>query len=130
GFDAKLVRWYGSALGPVNGWQRRGTGSVSGKARAALTWKANDAKTWLAIGTHSKLYVCDRRGGIFDITPTGFIPGRADAIIAGGYGTSDYGTGFYGTPRPDNTLVVDATQWSLDTWGENLLAVSPDDDRT
>lgn len=126
-YDANLVRWYGSALGPVNGWRRRGTASVTGLARAALAWKANDARTWLAIGTHSKLYACDRTGAIFDITPSGFIPGHADAVAAGGYGYSTYGTGFYGTARPDTSLVVDATQWSLDSWGEDLLGVSPDD---
>lgn len=43
--EAQLVRWYGAALGPVGGWRRRGAGAVSGKARAALAWTANDGKT-------------------------------------------------------------------------------------
>ena len=124
-YDAKLVRWYGSALGPVNGWRRRGTESVTGKARAALAWKSNDGRTWLAIGTHSNLYVMDRTNDIHDITPSGFVPGEADASAAGGYGGSSYGAGFYGTPRPDTMLVADAAQWSLDSWGEDLLGVSP-----
>ena len=125
--DAWLTRWYGSALGPINGWRRKGTGTLTGLARAALAWKANDAKTWLGIGTHSKLFVSDRAGALSDVTPVGFTAGRADAIAAGGYGTSTYGTSTYGTPRPDTSLVLDATQWTLDSWGEYLLGVSPDD---
>jgi len=124
--DAWGVRWYGSALGPINGWRRKGSGTLTGSARAALAWKANDAKTWLGIGTHSKLFVSDRTGTLSDITPVGFTSGRPDAIAAGGYGTSTYGTSTYGTPRPDTSLVLDATQWTLDTWGEYLLGVSPD----
>lgn len=126
-YDAGLVRWYGSALGPINGWRRKGSGTLTGSARAAVAWKANDAKTWLGVGTHSKLYVSDRAGVISDITPTGFTVGRADAIAAGGYGTGNYGISSYGTPRPDTSLVLDATQWTLDSWGEYLLGVSPDD---
>ena len=59
-YDASLTRWYGAALGPVKGWRRRGTGAVTGQARAALAWHANNGQTWLAIGTHSHLYVMDR----------------------------------------------------------------------
>jgi len=100
---------------------------LTGSARAALAWKANDATVWMAIGTHSRLYVCDRAGELFDITPVGFHAGLADAIAAGGYGTGFYGTGAYGVPRPDNTLVLDATQWTLDSWGQDLVGCSPDD---
>jgi hypothetical protein len=126
-YDANLVRWYGAALGPINGWRRKGTGSLTGAPRAAIAWKANDAKTWLGIGTHTKLFVSDRTGALSDITPVGFTPGRSDAVAAGGYGTGLYGTSTYGTPRPDTSLVLDATQWTLDTWGEYMLGVSPDD---
>ena len=127
-YDANLVRWY-PTLGPIGGWAGITTtgATVTGASRAALAWKGNDARTWLAIGTHNHLYAMDRFGAVTDITPAGFTSGRADAVAGGGYGTGTYGTGTYGTPRPDNTLVLDATQWTLDTWGENLLGVSPDD---
>lgn len=126
-FDANLTRWYGSALGPVGGWVRLGSSAVTGKPRAALSWKSNDSKTWLAIGTHSKLYVMDRSNTLYDITPLGFTAGQADATGAGGYGGSTYGTGLYGVPRPDTSLIADATEWTLDTWGEDLIGVSPND---
>lgn len=127
--EAHLVRWYGSALGPVGGWRRRGAGAVSGKARAALAWTANDGKTWLGIGSHSKLFVMDRGSVLHDITPSEFSVGQADASGSGGYGGSTYNAGDYGRPPPDTTLIADATQWTLDSWGEYLLGVSPDDGR-
>lgn len=129
--DANLVRWYGKSVGPIGGIATITTSgaTITGASRAALVWKDNSARTWLAIGTHSHLYAMDRFGAVTDITPVPFSVGRADATAAGGYGSGTYGTGTYGTPRPDNTLVQDATQWTLDTWGEDLLGVSPDDGR-
>lgn len=128
-YDANLVRWYGAALGNIGGIAAITTSgaTITGASRAALAWKSNDARTWLGVGTYSHLYVMDRFGTVTDITPVGFTSGRADAVAGGGYGTGTYGTGTYGTPRPDSTLVLDATQWTLDTWGEYLLGVSPDD---
>lgn len=39
-----------------------------------------------------------------------------------GYGTGTYGTGTYGTPRTGSTFGGFARIWSLDNWGEDLLA--------
>lgn len=39
-----------------------------------------------------------------------------------GYGTGTYGTGSYGTPRTNSTFGGFARIWSLDNWGEDLLA--------
>lgn len=130
-YDAWGVRWYGEGLGPIGGVAAISTtgATVTGAARAALAWKGNDARTWLAIGTHNHLYAMDRTGVVTDITPAGFTSGRADAVAGGGYGFGLYGKGTYGTPRADSTLVLDATQWTLDTWGEDLLGVSPDDNK-
>lgn len=126
-FDAWGVRWYGVALGPIGGWQLHSASSVTGAARAALAWKDNSANSWLAIGTHSKLYVSDILGAIYDVTHSGFVVGRASATGTGGYGTQLYGAGTYGTPRPGTSEILDATQWSLDRWGQHLVGVSPDD---
>jgi hypothetical protein len=126
-YDADLVRWYGSAIGPILGWRSRSTTTVTGKARACLPWKDNSANTWFAIATESHLYVCNRLGTVFDITPSGFTSGHADASGSGGYGSSTFGTGTYGTPRPGSSLITDATQCSLDNFGQNLFFMSPDD---
>lgn len=127
-YDANLVRWYGAAVGPVGGWRRKGISVLSGSARAAVAWRDNSDNIWIGVGTHSKLYICNRLGAVFDVTPTGFAAGQADAVASGGYGSGPYGVSTYGTPRSDTTTTVsDATQWTLDTWGEDLLGVSPDD---
>lgn len=125
---ANLVRWYGVSLGPVLGWARKGTATLTGMARAAIGWKDNSFNAWIGVGTHSNLYVLNRLGAAFDITPAGFTVGRADASASGGYGSGPYGAATYGTPRSDTTTSIqDATQWTLDNWGADLLGVSPDD---
>lgn len=126
-YDTNLVRWYGAALGPVLGWARKGTSTLTGTPRAAIGWR-HGTNAWIGVGTHSKLYVCNRLGVATDITPVGFTAGRSSATSSGGYGTGPYGSGTYGTPRSDTTTTVnDATQWTLDFWGGDLLGVSPDD---
>jgi hypothetical protein len=47
--------------------------------------------------------------------------GLQDSTEAAGYGAGTYGTGTYGTPRP-STLTLFCRTWSLDNYGENLLA--------
>lgn len=128
--DSWGVRWYGPALGPINGWRvRNGSASaLTGSPRAALAWKDNGSNSWLGIGTHSKFYVTNILGTVSDITPTvGWTPGHADATGTGGYGSGTFGSSNYGTPRTGSTQIVDATQCTIATWGEDLLFVNPDD---
>lgn len=127
-YDASLVRWTDDGtLKPVGGWRPRSDDTVEGAARALLAWKDNSSLTWLGIGTHSGLFVQTRAGEIHDITPMGFDEGRADALAAGGYGEGLYGVGTYGTPRPDVETVQPASQWTLDSWGQNLVGVMSED---
>lgn len=127
-YDMLHVRHYGSALGPTGGWRQKGTSTLTGMARAAVSWRDNNSNIWIGVGTHSKLYVANRLGATFDITPSSFTAGRADAVASGGYGSGPYGASTYGTARSDTTTAIqDATQWTLDTWGEDLVGVSPDD---
>lgn len=120
-FDANLVRWYEGALRPVGPWKTHTSSTVTGASRACLIWRDNSQVTHAGIGTHSHLYVMSRSGTVSDITPAGFTTGRADAISGGGYGSQNYGAGAYGVPTPDTTTVQEASVWSLQTWGENLL---------
>jgi hypothetical protein len=46
---------------------------------------------------------------------------ESDGILTG-FGTGDYGEGTWGTPREDSTFRGSARIWSLDAWGEDLLA--------
>jgi hypothetical protein len=63
-------------------------------------------------------------GTLTDITPTSFTTGNADALLNLAYGGGPYGLFSYGTPRADTGTVTPATTWTLDNWGEFLLACS------
>jgi len=123
-FDANLVRWYEGTLRPVGGWRKRASGQVTGKCRGILTWRTNVNARWIALGTHSNLYVMNEAGSITDITPVGFTSGNADATLNLAYGGGPYGLFAYGTPRADTGTLTPATTWSLDNWGEYLLGCS------
>jgi hypothetical protein len=126
-YDANLVRWYENTLRPMGGWRKRSTSQMTGLCRGFITWRANDAERWIAAGTQSKLYAMNEAGTLKDITPTGLTVGIADATIKTGYGYSTYGTYAYGVARPDLGGLIPATTWSLDTWGEYLVACSSAD---
>ena len=123
-FDANLVRWYENTLRPMGGWRKRSSTQVSGMCRGFLNWRDNSATRWTGLGTHSKLYAMSESGTIKEITPTSFTAGIADAIVKTGYGYSDYGKFSYGVARPDLGSITPATTWSMDTWGEYLIACS------
>lgn len=126
-YDANLVRWIDGALRPVGGWRKRSSGQVTGAARAMVAWRDNNSTSRIAVGTHTGLFIQTRAGAVHDITPVDFNIGRANATSSSGFGSGTFGTGAFGTPRADATLVLDATVWTLDTWGQNLVGVSPDD---
>ena len=123
-YDANLVRWYENTLRPVGGWRKRSSTQITGMCRGFLNWRDNSATRHTALGTHSKLYAMSESGTIKDITPIGFTAGTGDAIVKTGYGYSDYGKFSYGVARPDLGSITPATTWSLDTWGEYLVACS------
>lgn len=124
-YDTNLVRWREGRLEPVGGWQKWDESAFDGVARAILTWRANDSAKYLAVGTHTKLY--GSIGGTFyDITPTSFATGREHSARGNGYGMDVYGTDNWGEARSSD-LLINATTWSLDNWGEYLVACSSAD---
>lgn len=126
-YDADLVRWTEGTLRPIPGWRPRGDDPVDGMARAITVWRDNDGVAWVAIGTHTGLFIMDRAGGVHDVTPDDFEEGEASSTFRGGYGNGLYGAGAFGTPRPDTQTPTELTVWSLDTWGENLVGCTADD---
>lgn len=126
-YDVHLVRWDGRTLKPVGGWRPKTVSTVTGKARAIITWGDNDKVIWAAIGTHSHLYAMTLGGAVSDITPSGFSVGEEDSSKAGGYGSGTYGSGPYGTPRTDVEDVQEASVWTLDTLGQFLVGCMEDD---
>lgn len=121
---SNLVRWYQNTIRPIGGWRKRSSTQLSGAARGLITWRDNANVRWTAVGTHSKLYAMNEGGVAFDITPTSFTVGIADADTKLGYGYGAYGSFAYGVARPDSGSYIPATTWSLDTWGEYLVGCS------
>lgn len=135
--DANLVRWHNNSLRPIGGWTQRTTAgaTISGTARGMLSWVDNSDNSNLAIGTNTNLYYVSDGGNVTDITPTGFTTGNASASTNTGYGGGYYGgtiastdeDSLYGNEQPSTGIFEEVTTWSLDNWGEYLLAMTADD---
>lgn len=133
--DANLMRFRNGTPRPIGGWKRAVMDldgvrviTLPGVCRAMNTWRANDQQRWVGLGTTRKLIAFD--GGDFtDITPSGFVAGSDDVAVGAGYGAGVYGDDLYGTPRTVASVVSEAGRWTLDTWGETLVAVANSDGR-
>lgn len=68
-YDTGLVRWVDGTLRPIGGWRDKTATTLTGVARCAIQWTDNSDDSWLAVGTHSKLYVMDRGGTVSNVTP-------------------------------------------------------------
>ncbi|WP_156992344.1 hypothetical protein [Paraburkholderia oxyphila] len=126
--EAPQMRWYNGKLRPIGGWQRFTQQPLSEPARALLTWRSNAGNPFAVAATANHIYTTN--GGVFtDLTPAGLAQGYVDAYIGVGYGTGAYNDEAYGTARTGNTTVVAATTWSIDNFGEDLLALQAEDGR-
>jgi len=129
-YDASLVRWENGEMKPIGGWQQKGSTTLSGTARGILTWSGLSVGVYTAIGLTgagtTKLYAIDAAETFWDITPTNITEQDSDAD-GEGYGWLDYGSGTYGTERSVPESYNFASQWSLDTWGQYLVACLPGD---
>ena len=126
-YDSNLVRWFENTLRPWGGWRKRSTSQMTGTARGLITWRDNSGTRWISAGTPTKLYAMNEDGVLKDITPTTFTTGITDATLKTGYGYGTYGSYSYGVARPDLGGVIPATTWTMDTWGEYLVACSSSD---
>lgn len=129
-WDANLIRWRSNKLLPVGGWDRITSTPLASSVRALFPWTDNSNESWLLIGCDTKLYA--NKGTIYtDVTPANFSPLAGD----GGYGSWDYGALLYGNdtnptyPRPASKLNPPNFTWTMDNWGEDVLAVSSSDGR-
>ena len=122
--DGSLVRWREGSLRPVGGWRERINGMFGAAPRGMHVWESNTGDRWTAGGTFNSLIVATSGGITYDITPAGLTAGSLDAAVNTGYGGGFYGSGFYGQIRPDTGNFGEATTWSLDNWGQNLVACS------
>lgn len=124
-YSADLVRFFEGEKRPIRGWQKVADDAIAGVPRAMLAWKDNTGDRWIGLGTTEKLCAY-QTGSVVDITPIGFTAGAEDAVSVDGYGAGAFGAGAYQGPRvlPE---VTPASTWSLDTWGEFLVACMSSD---
>lgn len=144
--DADGVRWIEGTMRPIGGWtpldevtpmgggaMSFGSVAVPGVPRDAVTWRTSAGASWLAVGTTTALKVYTA-GTLTDITPTGLVPGAADAgagTSMGRYGDGPYGLGLYGVGSVGSAAVqeVPPDTWQLDTFGDFLVGVLTSDGR-
>ena len=126
--DANLVRWTQGTMQPVGGWEER-VAMGAAPPRGAIAWRDLSGDRKLASGSFDKLIVTSAGGIVTDITPASLVAGLVDRQPNAGYGGGFYGFSAYGTPRPDTGAYTEATTWSMDTWGEFLVACSTADGR-
>lgn len=130
--DGNLIRWHEDGLRPIGGWRPRydnTTASVDlgGTVRGMHAWRDNSGGRFVAFGINDSLSIMNSSGVVTDVTPTGLTEGRVHATANTGWGAASWGDFEWGTERPDLGAILDATVWSLENWGENLLGMSPDD---
>lgn len=113
------IRFWLNRPQTIGSWVAAFSSTLTGVCRNVRVWTKSDGSLTMAFGTHSALQVYFA-GALSDITPSGLTAGSEDSSgDAPGYGTGTYGTGLYSTPDS----VYYARTWSLDVWGENLVAV-------
>lgn len=126
---ASLVRWHDGTLQPVGGWEQHGPDTLSAKIRTMHGWRGNDGYRRYAAGSGTGLYAVNREKRIIDITPSGLLTGRVTAKQAIGYGVGPYGRGAYGSDYTPSVMRLNAALWTLDNWGEELIACLDSDGR-
>jgi hypothetical protein len=92
-----------------------------------LSWLDNANDSYLAGGTFNKLYYVNPSNTVYDITPSGLTSGNLNGSLNLGYGGGFYGYGNWSTAPTSSGIYQEATTWSLDTWGEYLMACSSKD---
>lgn len=130
-FDTNLVRWEGGSLRPVGGWVAVPSYQPAGVSpvRGMISWVDNAGVRWMATGHDSgQLYAYNFASGTTYGVLTGSAlgpPGAPD-----GFGIGDYGEELWGTPRTVASNSLNPTfgdWWSLDTFGQDLLAINSAD---
>jgi hypothetical protein len=113
---------------PIGGWQAENTTPFTGVCRGLFGWKDNSYVRWGIVGTNSNIYAFSG-GSLTDITIADFPVGRVDSVYQLGYGIASYGSSVYGVNRPGLGLVLEASTWSIDNFGELPVMCASHDGR-
>jgi hypothetical protein len=127
-WDANLMRWRGAVMEPVGGWERASAAPMGSIVRKMHVWRDNANIERLLLGEDEALVV-ETDGDFVDITPSNFTP--LTDVGAFGYGVNDYSEEEFGTPRstPSETYADAVAIWTMDNWGEDVLACASSDGR-
>lgn len=127
--DANFVRWKEGAIQPIGWWTRVTSEPLPGRINGLRPLRDLTLRQWLVIGTNEGVWTLgDSR--LVNRTPSDFIPGKRITEKGDGFGSRWYSLDEYGTPRPGDTgLSLEADWWSMDTWGEFVVACSVRDGR-
>jgi len=125
--DSNLVRWHDNTLRPIGGWRTRSDTASAAKVRGLHAWIDNSSDRWIGAGSYDKLYIYNSAGTQYDVTPVGLVAGNEDALNPVGYGNSFYSFEAYGIARQEASTITPATTWSMDSWGQNMVACSSSD---
>jgi len=123
--NGNLVRFRDGLPQPIGGWTRMIGTVFPGVCRALRAWATLANDKLVALGTSSALYLL-KGGAYYDITPAGLAAGLADVPYLSGFGAGNWNAGTFGTDRGVLVAAGALRLWTLDTWGEELLAVPRD----
>ena len=124
--DSDLVRFHNGNVRPIGGWTKYTGTSLTGQPMSMHAFKDKADNNVLAVGTRSKLYIFYNDTWT-DITPTSFVAPTVNSAL--GYGAYLYGKEDYGDARSSSGLQTKFDRWSLDNWGEQLIACCSSDGR-
>jgi hypothetical protein len=125
--DANFIRWQNGSVRPIGGWSTRKSSATAVAPRGSVAWVDHTDSPRLAVGTFDKLYALNQGSVVQDITPSGFTSGTLDATDNTGYGGQTYGSYAWGNARVNDGVPHKVTTWSLDAFGQHLVACSSDD---
>ena len=67
--DADKIRFVNGKAETIGGQEKASSDVLVGKARGMMTWSDNARDSYLAVGTHTRLYAMDNDGDTYHITP-------------------------------------------------------------
>jgi hypothetical protein len=131
---ANLIRWRGSNIVPVGGWQLLLAQFGSSTIRSLFSWVDSNGTKWTAIGTTGAVFAYNGTTA-YVVSPLDWVASPALPSVLAGYGTGLFSTGNYSDPVGEDPAEggpltsVDYGVVQFANWGENLLFCSTADGR-
>ena len=124
--EVNMMRWVEGELAPVGG-QSQYAYSFASPCRAIHSWYDLNGTFYIAYLCESNLYV-DNAGILIEITPTGGMTPPPPPVDSN-YSDGNYSLGDYSTNNPIPPISNLPDMWSLDNFGQILLAMTSTDGR-